>query len=297
MTQARAPFADRPLADRIVRPALGTAAALSLLALAACGEGAVRISASGGDRETKGVLKVIDALQCPQTAGVLSRKGSAVAGGDTCVYAGPRGSEVVLSLIRLEGRDPHAVVADLEGRAARDLAHTLARMNWSETQGAGGAAPDGTASGASPGAPGRHALVEAPGVRVEARGDNTSVRLPGLRIETAGDQAVVHIGGVRIGSSRRETPAPEALPTDETVRIRAEEGAAEVRALAPGGAVRASYVLSDDIASPDGWRLVGFEARGPAGGPIVAAYVRSKEKREGDLFDAARSLVTLNVGD
>lgn len=293
----------RPQIDkRIGRPALGVSAVAAFVTLAGCGEGAVRISTSDGGDETRGVLKVIDTLQCPQTAGVLSRKGSAVAGGDTCVYVGPRGSEVVLSLVRLEGRSAQTVLADLERRTARDLAHTLARMNAAQTAREPEPAPapapapepagpdDAESATSTP-----HTLIEAPGIRIESRGEDASVRLPGIRIEARGDQSSVRIGGLRIGSDKgsRESSIETA---DETVRIRAGEGSAEVRTHAPGGAVRATYVLSDDTPSPQGWRLVGFEARGPAGGPIVVAAVRSKEKREGELFDAARSLVTLNVG-
>ena len=36
--------------------------------------------------------------------------------------------------------------------------------------------------------------------------------------------------------------------------------------------------------------------RGPAGGPIVIAVVRSKDRRDGGVFDDARDLVALNVG-
>jgi hypothetical protein len=49
--------------------------------------------------------------------------------------------------------------------------------------------------------------------------------------------------------------------------------------------------------SASGWRTVGYEARGPVGGPIVVATVRSKDRAPDRLFDAAKALVTLNVGD
>ena len=45
------------------------------------------------------------------------------------------------------------------------------------------------------------------------------------------------------------------------------------------------------------WRLAGFEARGPEGGPVVVAIVRSKDRREDEVFDAAKSLVRLNAGE
>ena len=51
--------------------------------LAACdGDNSVRITTtSSSDDQGAGVLKVIDALQCPDTLGVLTRKGLAAAGG------------------------------------------------------------------------------------------------------------------------------------------------------------------------------------------------------------------------
>ena len=53
-------------------------------ALAGCGEG-VRISSTRiEDTDAKGVLKVVETLQCPQTMGSLTRQGSASAGGTVC---------------------------------------------------------------------------------------------------------------------------------------------------------------------------------------------------------------------
>ncbi|MDZ4375739.1 MAG: hypothetical protein U1C74_30525, partial [Phenylobacterium sp.] len=51
----------------------------ALAALTACGEsGSVRISSTRSENtDAKGVLKVVEALQCPQTMGSLTRKGSA----------------------------------------------------------------------------------------------------------------------------------------------------------------------------------------------------------------------------
>jgi len=43
--------------------------------------------------------------------------------------------------------------------------------------------------------------------------------------------------------------------------------------------------------------MVGFEARGPVGGPLVIATVRSKDTNRGRAFEDARDLVTLNVGE
>ena len=42
--------------------------------------------------------------------------------------------------------------------------------------------------------------------------------------------------------------------------------------------------------------MVGYEARGPVGGPIVVATVRSKDRERDPVFEDARELVELNVG-
>ena len=52
--------------------------------LAACDD-AVRISSTrSAVTEASGVLKVVKTLQCPQTIGALTRKGTASAGGTVC---------------------------------------------------------------------------------------------------------------------------------------------------------------------------------------------------------------------
>ena len=64
-----------------------------------------------------------------------------------------------------------------------------------------------------------------------------------------------------------------------------------------GAATRASWILTDDRETDSGWRMVGFEARGPAGGPLVVATVRSKDASRGRAFEDAEDLVKLNVGE
>ncbi len=64
----------------------------------------------------------------------------------------------------------------------------------------------------------------------------------------------------------------------------------------PATRSRQTYLLTDNRASDAGWRLVGYEARGPRGGPIVVATVRAKDRNRDGVFDDAKDLVTLNVG-
>ena len=248
------------------------------------GENSVRITTtSSGDSQDAGVLKVIDTLQCPDSLGVLTRKGLAAAGGANCVYGGPKGSDVVLHLVRLNGRSVDDVLRDFETRVSADLPQTSARLAPSPpAEQATTAAANGEET----------ASVQAPGVNIQTRGEDASVRLPGLRIETQGDNASVRIGGINIQSKDGQNTRTET----STVSVESNNESSRVRTRAPGAATRMTYILSDDQPALAGWRRVGFEARGPAGGPIVVAVARSKDRGDGSVFEDARELVTVNVG-
>jgi len=252
--------------------------------LAACdGDNSVRITTtSSSDDQSAGVLKVIDALQCPDNLGVLTRKGLAAAGGANCVYGGPKGADVVLHLVKLDGRSVDDVLRDFEARASADLPHTVARL----APGAGDAPPPPAIEA------GDTTSVQAPGVDIKTRGEDASVRLPGLKIETQGDNASVRIGGINIQSKDGEGVRTEK----SSVKIDSNGETTQIRTQAPGDATRASFILADDDVPAGAWRQVGFEARGPAGGPLVIATVRSKSRHD-RVFEAAKDLVALNVGD
>lgn len=284
--------------------------AVSAVALTGCDDGGVRIS-SRTTGEDAGVMKVVDALQCPDTLGALTRKGSASGDGLVCNYTGPRGAEVSLHLVRLDGQSVDEVLAGFETRLAADLPEAAARVN-AETARADADAARAEADRARAEADqarveadaalveadaardtaGEAASVTAPGVRIVAQDDKASVRLPGIRIEAEGDKANVQIGGMHIKASDGQG----VQTTTSSVSVNATDEATEVRATAPGEAVRAHYILTDGQPRPGGWALVGYEARGPRGGPIVVATVRAKEGNRDRIFDDARDLVTLNVG-
>ena len=264
------------------------------LGVAACdGEGSsIRITASdSGSGATGGVLKVVDALQCPDTLGVLTRKGSAQPGGANCIYSGPKGSEVVLHLVKLDGTSADAVLEDFQTRLAGALPQAAARVRADAAAEQSDIAPAKADAAAEP--TGEYAAVEAPGVRIEAAGDDATVQLPGLSIKTEGEKASINIGGLSIRSNDGRGVRTETT----SVSIQSHGDVAEVRTRAPGEATRMTYILTDDSPSDNGWRMAGFEARGPAGGPIVVATVRSKDRHDDNIFDDAKELVTLNVGE
>lgn len=279
---------------RIVLLALCLAAGL-----AACdGENSVRITTTtSSDGAGKGVLRVIDALQCPDTQGVLTRKGLAANGGASCVYGGPKGAEVVLHLVKLDGRTANEVLQDFERQMTASLPEASARLKADAAQAdqqAAAADRDAAQADAAADADARdEASVQAPGVDIRTRGDDASVRLPGLRIETRGDNASVRIGGINIQSKDGSGTRTET----SSVSVDTSGPSTRVRARAPGAATRMTFFIADDQAANGGWRRVGFEARGPEGGPIVVATTRSKDRNNDDVFDAAKALVTLNVGE
>ncbi len=260
----------------------------------------VRLERASDDGAGKGVLKVVDTLQCPQTQGTLTRKGSASAGGTVCSYVGPRGTEVSLHLVALDDGSSATALKAFEQRLSGDLPQALAGLEQAQAEAERDAArADATDAAAEASASsGERASVRGPGMEIDANGDDATVRLPGLRIETRGDQASVSIGGFHIdaddGSGSVDIQGKE---DGDSVSIRARNDSAEIRASAAGEATRASWILTDNRPSAEGWRLVGYEARGPVGGPLVVATVRSRDRDRGRAFEDAKDLVTLNVGE
>ena len=281
------------------------------LMTAACDGESVRISSTTTDTSAKGVLKVIDTLQCPETIGVLTRKGTAHAGGATCLYSGPRGAEVTLQLVTLRDQTADAVLQRFETTLAADMPHTTAELRASADAARAQTAADDArvqadvaavaadaaaveADAAASAADSAH--VRAPGMAIDAEGDRARVRLPGMSVDADGDKASVRIGGFSINADD-SSETVDISSSDESVSIQAHDDAAEIRTRAPGEATRRTYMLTDRTPADEGWRLVGFEARGPVGGPIVIATVRAKDRDSDGVFDSAKDLVALNVGE
>ena len=106
----------------------------------------------------------------------------------------------------------------------------------------------------------------------------------------------VRIGGFSINADDSGDTV-DISSSDESISIQAHDDAAEIRTRAPGEATRRTYMLTDRTPADTGWRLVGFEARGPVGGPIIIATVRARDRDSDGVFDSAKDLVTLNVGE
>lgn len=282
-------------------------------ALAACGDG-VRISSTRSEsHDEKGVLKVVETLQCPQTMGSLTRKGSASEGGTVCTYVGPKGAEVSLHLVALDGETPADVLKAFEQRLSADLPRAMAAISAADARArADAAAEQADAAGAAADTAQRAADTaraaadqaaasgdRAPVVAIDANDEDATVRLPGMSFETRGDKASVRIGGFHIDADDSDGSArvTGSSPDGDDVTINAREDAAEIRARAGGEATRTSWILTDSRTSESGWRVVGYEARGPVGGPLVVATVRSRDRNRERAFEDAKALVALNAGE
>lgn len=278
--------------------------ALAGLTAACDGERSVRISSTTSEADSKGVLKVIDTLQCPDTVGSLTRKGSAQSGGTICIYTGSRGAEVSLHLVTLDDTTADEALKRFEARLMGAMPHTAARMQASHSADAARAEAeiariqaDGARAQATAAASDEERVnVRLPGMQVDTEGEHATVRMPGLSVDADGDRASVRIAGITIDADEGSQNV-DITSSDESVSVQAHDDSAEIRTRAPGEAIRTTYILTDNRPSDDGWRLVGYEARGPRGGPIVVATVRAKDRNSDSVFDDAKDLVALNVGE
>lgn len=269
-----------------------TVCALAALTAACDGDG-VRISSTTTEEpDAKGALKVVDGLQCPQTMGSLARKGSASAEGTVCSYAGPRGAEVTLHMVKLNGKSPAEALRAFEAELAASMPHAMAQLKGGKAE-----AEADAAAAAAAGHP--NTLPNSDGVTVDANNEDATISMPGLHIESKGDEASVRIGGwLHVDANDADGRVKiEGEGDGDSVSVQAHQDAAEIRTKAAGEATRVSWILTDNRASEAGWRLVGYEARGPAGGPIIVATVRSRDTDRGRVFEDAKELVALNVGE
>lgn len=259
-----------------------TRATLILLSAAA----AASLSACGRDWTSDGEpmrpMRAVSQLQCPDHEGSLTRVRVAP-DGLSCDYAGPRGAEVVLKLVKPANGDSNAVLDDLDSQMNALMPEVRGKVEQGEAQlHAEDATPSSSAGSRD------RADIDLPGFHIHARGNHAEVRLPGVSVDADDDK---HGEG---GSSHQG--AAHVSVAGGLVDVRAHNDAAIIHVRSRGRGVRAGYRLSDKTPSPEGWRLVGYDAHGPAGGPLVVAVVKSKDSEEDPLFHDAQRLVRTNVG-
>ena len=219
-------------------------------------------------------FREITALDCPSDQGRLTLR-SKSADGKTCAYVSGAGDEVTLSLIPIINGNVQATLAPVESEINAELPIAVR----------------GTASGASAQTWGKdkdHVDLDLPGIHIHSRGDGHA------EIDTAGVHVVAQDAAP--GAPHGEGQVMVIDPRHGGVTVNAHSGGAQIRVNQPGPGVRQAYVLESDQAGPNGYRLAGYEARGPANGPIVVAKILAKGHDADDLRHSVRELLRTNVG-
>jgi hypothetical protein len=245
------------------RIAVLTTVAAAALALAAC-DHEVRIARK--DRpDGAAPFKTIARLDCPEKQGDL-RRVSAASDGQTCAYAFEDKTEVTLQLTpAAAGED--AALAPIETQLRALL-------------------PPPAASGKSEEA-----------AEIKADDEKAHIRLPGVSIDAEGDRAQIHVGGLHIEGEGDRANITMTGRRGEGMSIVANDGGAEIRQNRGGArGVSRSLILATEHPAADGYRLVGYEARGPKAGPLVVAVVRARGEAETDyVFKDMKALVRRNT--
>lgn len=249
--------------------ALATA---GFVALAGCQQAETGKTDQGERRTGRDSVRVISRLDCPDRQGDLKRT-SVAADGLSCAYAGVE-AEVMLRLVSLNGGDAEDALAPIEA----DLKTLMPSVT---------------------------PLTELKGSDGRDR-NRTSIHLPGVRIDASDGGADIKIGNITInsnegGASEVKINKNVTARTDETgddaVSIRASDDGAEVRHSKRGDSIRSTLILASDKPT-SGYRVVGYEARGPKAGPLAIATIKAKNRDSGDhdVFNDMKALVRHNVG-
>jgi hypothetical protein len=114
--------------------------------------------------------------------------------------------------------------------------------------------------------------------------EKVDIDLPGVHIHAKGDRASVDAG-----------------PNDgkSGVHVNANDSGAEVHVDDRSNAgVRKLMILAADKPGPHGYTVAGYEAHGPANGPLVVATIRARDHGQGHdaLMHDVDQLVKLNAG-
>lgn len=250
-------------------------------ALTACQPGAPDKDHRAERRLGREPVRAIERLDCPERQGGLTRL-SAAPDGQSCTYTSSEGT-VDLRLIRLNGGDAEAALAPIEAELKGVMPTPPAPPVPPETK-------DGK----------NKTSIHLPGINIDAHGDSADIRIGHLTINSDGGAAEVKVNkNVNIKSEGGQASVNVAANDDHEgdVTIKANDIGAEIRAQKGGDAVRSTLILANDKA-PKGYRLAGYEARGPKGGPLAVAVVKAKNRNtdDHDLFKDMKALVRHNVG-
>lgn len=253
----------------------------SALALAGCH----RAETHKAERHERGLnrdpVRAISRLDCPEKQGELTRI-SAAADGLSCAYAG-QDAEVLLRLVSING-DAEAALAPIEAElkalmpAVKPVANVKSDDKHKTNQ----------------------TSIHLPGIRIDASDQGADIKIGHLTINSDDGAAQVKIDeNVSVGDAKRTESV--SITSDDGgsggVNIRANDDGAEIRHSKRGDAIRSTLILASDKSTSD-YRVVGYEARGPKGGPLAVATVKAKNRDSGDhdVFKDMKALVRHNVG-
>jgi len=176
--------------------------------------------------------------------------------GKTCVYADGSDAVVTLQLVSLNGQDAKNALTPIEDDLKAEL-------------------PPQTSAKSDNDASNGRVDIDLPGIHIHASGKDGD----------KGD-AKVDIGG----------PGHDSADGGPGVSIDAHDKDARISINESGSGVRLSYIQSADDPGPHGYKSVSYDARGPSGGPLAVASIKSKSDDVDDLRDVARELLKRNVG-
>jgi hypothetical protein len=259
----------------MIRTLVLLAAGVSAVALAGCGPN-VHFGPAV-DIESRGAMKVISKLTCPKDQGHLNLV-SAAPDGLSCQYKGDD-TEVTLRLLALNGDTPHSALTPIETELKALM-------------------PEIKSAGQSEETSGDQQTVDLPGIHIRAGDHGAKVRVAGVNINADDDAAEIRVG---------QNTSDDETAGNKTVTVKSDDSNVQIDNSSSddnrrhrrrhSDDVTALYMLASDKAA-SGYRVVGYNAAGPKGGPLAVAIVksRSSEDDEHRVFDDAKALVRLNVG-
>lgn len=228
-------------------------------------------------------VRVIDRLDCPEKQGYLKRINVAP-DGQSCAYATDKAT-VELRLVKLTSGDAESALTPIEAELKSVMPPPPPPPK----------PPNAKSKG--------HTSIHLPGVNIDSNEHGADIRIGHLTINSDGGAAEVKINkNVNLSDDDRKSAVAGAASDDEhgdgDVSINASNGGAEIKARKAGdNLVRSTFILANDKA-PKGYRLAGYEARGPKGGPLAVAVVKAKTRDTGDhdIFKDMKALLRHNVG-
>ncbi|MGC1304944.1 MAG: hypothetical protein WA840_21445 [Caulobacteraceae bacterium] len=213
-------------------------------------------------------------LECPLEVDGLTRTAQ-TSDGRSCQYQGPEDERIDLTLMALNGHAPNDALTGLQ--------QDLRKESGLEESGGATANQVGAKDRDDQGSD--HARIDLPGLHLDADNGKASVRLPGISVNANDDGAQINTG----------------WGPYKNLQIEAQNGHAEIRGgdVSEAGA-KLVYLIASDQPGPGGYHTVGYEARGPASGPLVVGVFKSRREQHDHhrlTSSGLDALIRLNVKD